>query len=412
MTATAEYTVDTVVVGLGAMGAQTLWRLAQRGVDVLGIDAFDPGHAHGSSHGESRIIRTAYLEGTAYVPLAQAAWKGWDELGRESETQVARRCGSVMIGPPDSRVVSGAAESARQHELAHRRYTPAQLSAEFPGHVVVKNEEGLYEGDGGVVFPETAIRAAVRLAQYNGARVWTGTRVRGIIPDASQPRVWVTDREGSAAGTGDRAPTDGAAREQTIRARCVVVTAGAWLPQLLPDLARRLGGLGVERRVLAWFPVTEPDWHDPEHTPVFVRAESDGTAWYGFPSLDGGRTVKIGVHADGASGPGVQRGERVDPDIGPRPADAADAQRLARLAERLRGIDPTPSRLTTCMYTMTQDQHFLIGPHPRVPGLLLGGGFSGHGYKFASAVGRALADLAQQGTTTVPIHPFRPDRLG
>ena len=389
---------DTVVVGLGAMGSQALWRLAREGVDVIGVEQFAPGHARGSSHGESRIIRTAYLEGAEYVPFVHAAWRAWDELQDAAQARLVVRSGALMLGPPESGAISGSALAARRHDLAHEHLSAEALAERHPRHLMRPDEVGLFEEAAGVVLPEPAILAAVRLAQEAGARVLTHRAVTRIEPDPDRPRVWVGDTE--------------------IRARRVVVTAGAWLPRLLPGLADLGGGVRVERRVLGWFPITGPlpdTATAPE--PVFARDEPDGTLWYGFPSLDGGRTIKIGVHAEsaatraaGARRPGSQWGEPVDPDVGPRPPDQDDARRLGELAAELRGVGPLPERMASCMYTMTSDEHFVIGHHQGSPGLVLAGGFSGHGFKFASAVGVALADLARTGRTDLPIAMFDPHR--
>ncbi|MGI5120570.1 N-methyl-L-tryptophan oxidase [Marinactinospora thermotolerans] len=379
-------TADVVVVGLGAMGAQTLWRLARRGVDVLGVERFEPGHAHGSSHGESRIIRTAYLEGADYVPLALGAWEAWAELSAETGAELVTRCGGLVLGRAHDPSVAGTLASARARGLRHERLDAAELSRRFPRHLLEADQVGVFEEAAGVVRPEAAIRAAVDAARAAGARVRTGCAVTRIVPDPDRPRVVVGDTE--------------------IRARHVVVTAGAWTSRLLPDLA---APLHVERRVLAWFPVDDPAAFTPDRFPVFIRDEPDGTTWYGFPSLDGA-TVKIAVHADAAAGPGAQRGEPADPDEGPRRPDAADAARMRLLAERIRGLGGDPVRMSACMYTMTPDEHFVIGSRPHLPGLTVAAGFSGHGYKFASIIGVALADLAETGRTSLPIGLFDPAR--
>nr|WP_017571420.1 N-methyl-L-tryptophan oxidase [Nocardiopsis halotolerans] len=387
---TEHMETDTVVVGLGAMGAQALWRLARRGVDAIGVERFSPGHDRGSSHGESRIIRTAYLEGAAYVPFVQAAWRAWADLEEASGTRLVVRTGALMLGPPDSSAVAGSIAAAEHHGLAHQVLSRDQVAERFPQHAPRPDDVGVFEEDAGAVLPEAAIRAAVGLAEAAGARVLTGTRVTRVVPDPDRPRVVAGDTE--------------------IRARRVVVTAGSWLPELVPEAAGPDVGLRVERRVLGWFRTTEaPSPH--AYGPVFARDGGDCT-WYGFPSMDGGRTVKIGVHAEapGNRGEGAQWGEPVDPDAGPREPDAADGRRLGRLAAGLRGLAPLPERMVACMYTMTPDEHFLIGHRRELPGLVLAGGFSGHGYKFASAVGVALADLAQHGRTDLPIDPFDPHR--
>ncbi|MGA8116126.1 MAG: FAD-dependent oxidoreductase, partial [Actinocatenispora sp.] len=172
---TGEPDVDVVVVGLGAMGSQALWRLAHRGVRVLGVEQFRPGHDRGSSHGESRIIRSAYSEGPGYVPLIQRAWTLWDELARVSGDDVVTRTGGLMIGTPDAPMVAGAVRSAEEHGLDHELLPAAELRRRFGQHRVDDDMVGFHERAAGVLRPELAVRAAVRAAVAAGAEARTDT---------------------------------------------------------------------------------------------------------------------------------------------------------------------------------------------------------------------------------------------
>ncbi|QRN81716.1 MAG: FAD-dependent oxidoreductase, partial [Nocardiopsis sp. BM-2018] len=182
---------DTVVVGLGAMGSQALWRLARDGVDVIGVEQFSPGHDRGSSHGESRIIRTAYLEGAEYVPFVQAAWRAWAELEEAAGSPLVIRSGALMLGRPDSGAISGSIAAAEHHGLAHEHLSPTALAERHPRHVTRPDEVGVFEDAAGVVLPEASILAAVRLARQAGARVWTHQAVTRVEPDPDSPRVRV-----------------------------------------------------------------------------------------------------------------------------------------------------------------------------------------------------------------------------
>lgn len=372
---------DVIVVGLGAMGSMALWQLAARGARVLGFEQFEPGHDRGSSHGESRIIRTAYFEGPAYVPLARAAWTRWQALEAATGTPLLVPSGGLMVGTPDSSVVAGTLAAAAEHELPVRRLDTTALRAEFPQHVVADGVVAVAEQEAGVLRPEAGVRAAVTAARGLGAAVQTGSAVTAVLPDADRPGVLAGGRE--------------------VRARHVVVTAGAWLGRLVPQLA---GTLRVVRRVMAWFPVDDPTAYAPGRFGVFVRDDGDGPAWYGFPSMDG-RTVKFALH----HGDGLD--EIVDAATGARAAEALDEQRLTAFARRLSGVSPRPERMATCMYTMTPDENFLVGRRRDLPGVTLLGGFSGHGYKFAPVLGSAAADLALDGGTTWDLSLFDPGRF-
>jgi sarcosine oxidase len=374
---------DVVVVGLGAMGAHALWRLAARGVRVVGVEQFSPGHDRGSSHGESRIIRTAYAEGPGYVPLVQRAWRLWEELEAASGQRLLERSGGLMLGTEASPMVRGALESAAEHGLAHELLDSAQLRRRFPQHRVDDDTIGFFEADAGVLRPERGVVEAVRAARTAGAEVLEGERVLEVVPDDDRPLVRLPGR--------------------TLVARHVVVAAGAWVPRLLPALDLRLR---VVRRVQAWFGTPSPEAFSPRRFPVFVRNRRDGDgAWYGCPSMDGA-TVKVALHA----WPGID--EPVDPERGPRPPEEADAERIAPIvAATLPELRPQPVRMKSCMYALTPDEHFAVGQRRDLPGLTLLAGFSGHGYKFAPALGEAAAQLALTGATDLPIEPFDPHRF-
>jgi sarcosine oxidase len=371
---------DVVVVGLGGMGSQALWRLAGRGARVIGVDQFPPGHDRGSSHGETRIIRTAYAEGPGYVPLLREAWRLWAELAARTGTDLIRRTGGLMLGPADSDTVAGPIESARRHGLPYELLDAAEVRRRYPQHRFAGGT-GFVEADAGVLYPERSVRAAVRAAVAAGAQAMIGVPATEVRADADRPSVRVPGR--------------------TLVARHVVVAAGAWTGRLVPGLATRLRPV---RRVLGWFAAERPADFAPDRFPIYIRADGS-TVWYGCPQVDG-RTVKIGLHMR----PGLD--EPADPVTGPRPPDAADARALAELvAATLVGLRPDPERLVSCMYTLTPDQHFVLGPRADLPGLTLLAGFSGHGFKFAPVVGEIAAQLALTGGCRLPIGLFDPHRF-
>jgi sarcosine oxidase len=378
---------DVIVVGLGAMGSGALWRLAHRGVDVIGVEQFAPGHDRGSSHGQSRIIRTAYSEGGGYVGLAQRAWRLWDELEGESGERLLERSGGLLMGDADSPWVSGALESAAAHHLPHELLSAAEIRERFPQHAGIEDPTvGFYERGAGVLRPEAAVRAAVAVATAAGARVVEGQAVREILPDPDRPAVRLDDR--------------------TLVARQLVVSVGAWLPRLLPDPELPLR---VVRRVQTWFEPPSPGEFAPDRFPAFILSEQrEGEverSWYGCPTMDG-VTVKAALH----EWPGLD--EPVDPEAGPRPPDEADAKRVAVLVEAgLPGLGPGPSRMQACMYTLTPDLDFIVGRRRDLPGVTLLGGFSGHGFKFATLMGEVAAQLALTGATDVPVALFNPHRF-
>ncbi len=253
------------------------------------------------------------------------------------------------------------------------------LRRRYPQFRLHPDEVAVYEPQAGVLRPEAAIRAMVAQAERAGATVYHGTAVERVEPGES----------------GVRIVTGGA----THHVRHAVVAAGAWLPQVLPEL--RLP-LRVERQTVGWFPVTEPEGFSPARCPVYMHEIAPGQIRYGFPSLDGS-TAKVGVHHEGAT----TTAETVDRTV--HPADLAPIQRYIR--EYLHGVGAEAVRTSVCLYTNTPDEHFVVGSVPGLPSLTVLSPCSGHGFKFAPVLGDAAADLILTGTTAYPIEGFAPARF-
>jgi sarcosine oxidase len=352
--------------------------LAARGVPAIGFEQFTPGHDRGSSHGESRIIRTAYFEGAQYVPLAHRAFELWERLERESGEDILTRTGGLMIGPPSSEVVSGTLHSVRAHNLAHDVLSAAEMRRRYPQHVLGGEEIAVLEEPAGVLRPERAVRAMAARATALGARVVPGTAVERLTVNRDDVTVVAGGTEYSAARA--------------------LVTVGPWLPSFLPDLARRLV---VTRQVMAWFPVPDPLPFRPERFPIFIH-EAGGHQAYGFPTLNG-TTVKMAIHREGVP---------ADPESVDRTVHRSDLEPLRRFIEAcLRGVTPEPVRSQVCLYTNTPDGHFLIGSPTDDDRVVVLGGFSGHGFKFAPVIGEIAADLATSGRSEFDISLFDPRRF-
>ena len=375
-----SFDADVLVVGLGAMGSMALWRLARRGARVVGFDRFEPPHALGSSHGESRIIRTADYEGPGYVPLVREAFGLWRELEAESGDTILTMTGALMIGSPSSDVVAGALASAKEHGLEHEVLDGTQVGRRFARHRLVDDEVAVYEEAAGFVRPEAGIAAALGRARALGAGIVTGLPVEHVEPIAGGVQV-------RAAG-------------RTWRGRHAVVCAGAWNSAGLVDgLDMKLE---VTRQCMVWFRPRTPALHSPEAAPVFVHdiGGSPALFGYGFPSVDG-ETVKVGVSARTAP----QNPDTIDRAI--NKADLDTAAGYVRTA--LPDLDPTPVRAVVCLQENSPDRHFVVGAV--APGITVLAGFSGHGFKFAPVIGDIAADLALEGTTSRSIEPFSPQRF-
>ncbi|HEU4643882.1 MAG TPA: N-methyl-L-tryptophan oxidase [Gemmatimonadaceae bacterium] len=376
---------DVIVVGAGAMGSAAAWRLAARGARVLAIGRWSPPHAYGSTHGRSRIIREAYYEHPCYVPLVRRAYELWAELERESGQTLFRRTGGLMVGPPDGALVSGAKRSAVEHALPHEELDAAEIRRRFPGFAPETGMVGVWEPRAGVLHPEMCVRAMLDAAAGHGAVLLTGERVVRWIVEGG-----VGDTIGLVTVETDRGAH---------RARSLVLTAGAWLPALVRDVPLPLE---VERQLLFWFEPLERDrrWA-PERAPVALWEYAPERFFYTFPDLGDG--VKMGIHHEG---------EIVDPDAPVLPARPEEEARARALMRRfLPGAAGAVRESVTCLYTDTPDRHFLIDRHPNHERVILASPCSGHGFKFAPAIGDLIADLCLEEGTAFPLTPFSLSRF-
>ena len=371
---------EVIVVGVGGMGSAAAYHLASRGVDTLGIERFDIPHKQGSSHGVTRIIREGQYEDPEYVPLARRSYELWRELEAETGRDLLYVTGGVDAGPPDGEVVPSSEASCRAHDIDHEVLSGAEVNERFPGYDIPDDHRAVYQPESGFLVPEQCIIAHVEAAQAHGAQIRARETVTDVTEEADGVRV-TTDRG-------------------TYRADEAIVTAGAWAREFLPSLAERLVPV---RQVLAWLQPTDPPQYDPDVFPVFIH-ETETERFYGFPQFDvpGFKFARFN-HFD----------EEVDPDAMPREPRREDEEMLRAYAERHfpTGAGPT-MRLSTCLFTNTPDGHFVVDAAPDRSHVTVGAGFSGHGFKFASAIGETLADLALEGRTEREVDLFAADRFG
>jgi sarcosine oxidase len=351
---------DVAIVGMGAMGSLSAWRLAARGARVIAFERFRPGHDRGSSHGDTRIFRTAYFESPEYVPLLERAGQLWRELETETGIELLTLTGGLAIGETDSGLVKGVLASAALHGLPHRVLDATQMESLHPQHRLSDGEVAVLENDAGFLRPERSVAAAAARAETLGARVMVETEVTSI--EASSTGVVVDSSRGRFA------------------AERALVAAGPWTAQLLPGLGLPLK---VERQVQAWLAVDDSAAFLPSRFPVFIREIEGGRFRYGFPTTDG-RSIKLGVHHEGTES---------DPDTIDREVADADVEPLKVFArDMLRDVSYRVLDARACMYTNTPDQRFIAISPAEMPGVTVLSACSGHGFKFASVIGELMAD--------------------
>ncbi len=371
---------DVAVIGLGAMGSAALFDLARRGVRAVGIERFEPGHDHGSSHGESRAIRLGYFEHPSYVPLARKAYENWRRLERLTDETVLTVTGILEIGRPGSVIVEGSLVASRLHDLPYEMLDAAAIGRRFPQFVLPSTYSGVFQPDGGFLHCDRASALHLALAREAGAEIRANTTVLGIERRADGVRI-VTATEAIDAGS-------------------VVVCAGAWIGDLVPALKPVLT---LTRQVLCWFEPRDPAPVSLGSLPVFIIDGEEDIA-YGFPQFTSAG-FKCASHND--SGVLAAAGDaRQD-------AVPADEARMRRFLERYLPAAAGPLKaMKTCIYTKTPDEDFVIDLLPEDPRIVVASPCSGHGFKFASVIGEALADLALEQGTLHDLSRFRLDRFG
>ena len=381
---------DLVVIGAGAVGSAALRASSECGAKALCLEQHAPAHERGSSHGLSRIFRHAYFEHPDYVPLLRHSTARFESLERESGVVLLHRCGMLVAGPPGSEVVAGSLESGRRWGLAVEALDAPALQARFPWFAYPDDAVGAFEANAGLMRPEAAVHAALAAARSRGAELRIGTRVRALVEDATG--VWVE--------------TD-AGRERT---DAVIVAAGAWTPRLLPELASLLT---VTRQVQAWVATASgidaqamPCWlvdRGPSQRALYGLAPDPAAPMDSDGESSRARHPKVGLH--GSS-------DLVDPELGAAPVADADLERLLRA---YRVVAPALAgrviAAATCLYTMSPDEHFLVGTRAGARRIHFAAGLSGHGFKLAPALGDALVDLALRGRTELPIDFLSPGRF-
>jgi sarcosine oxidase len=374
---------DVIVAGLGGMGSSAAYHLASRGKRVLGLEQHTPAHDKGSSHGQSRIIRLAYSEDPAYVPLVLRAYELWEQLERETGEDLMTITGGLMIGPPGSRYFEGSKESAERYDLPYEALDAAELKKRYPVFRPTPDTVALFEERAGFLRPEACVRAHLDRAASLGADLRFEEEILAWEPTPSGVLVETTS--------------------ETYEAERLVVSAGAWAPKLLADLGLPLE---VTRQLLFWFdPQGGIEPFLPDRFPIFIWEPEDGNSFYAIPAHDGpAGGVKVAFfRADG---------KPADPETIDREVRDEEVEFIrSYIARYIPVLDGEFLDAKTCMYTNTPDEHFVISTHPEYPHVAIAAGFSGHGYKFCSVVGEILADLSTNGETDHPIDLFSPARL-
>lgn len=374
---------DAIVIGTGGVGSFALRALARRGLKVLGLERFELGHDRGSSHGATRVFRHAYFEHADYVPLLAQSTRVFRELQSDRATPLVETCGTLLIGHEDSDVLAAAHEAARIHGIPVESIPREAFAERYPLFDLPSDNKGLLELGGGFVRPEDAVRSAAEDAQAHGAELHTGVHVTGIHESADHVRIETSEGTHTAAR--------------------LIVTAGAWTAQLLPEIASYLR---VTRQVQGWIEPQDPAPIHHERLPAWFVVRAEGPPLYGIPAdplASGKPRAKVALHG---------RTEPADPNAPRRPIDDADREQLlAAVRTWLPHLGDNLVEAKTCLYTVTADEHFLVDQAPGRERVWYVAGLSGHGFKMTPALGQAVAELALDGAAQLQVDFLKSDRF-
>ena len=368
---------DTIIIGAGVAGSAAAYHLAAK-KRVLVLEQFEFLHRLGSSHGGSRIFRHAYDE-PRYVRLATAADALWETLEHDTGDKLLYRTGGLDVGNSDFAEIRGVQAALDAAERPFEVLSPRETAARFPAFRLPEDNVAVFQADAGILAATRCVNAMLRLAAARGAELRDREPVHTL--ELREDRVVLTTAHG------------------VYEADKLVVTAGAWLGRLLSGLELPLH---VEQQQVIYARVAAPSVFTPERMPLFINHDPAATV-YGFPLFDHPTAIKVSDHA---GAPTITLEER---------RTELMAERAANTLERARSFLPEVTdslvHFELCLYTKTPDEHFILDRHPEVPNVVVGGGFSGHGFKFGPVIGEILADLALEGRSAHDLSLFGLERF-
>lgn len=379
-TSVSDQIQDVVVIGGGVIGCAAAYELARAGRRITLVEQFAIGHALGSSHGPTRIIRLAY-DGDDYVALARDAYDRWRELASLLDQELLIPTGGLDLGAPDAFALDGIRATFERTGVPFDLLDRAEIQRRFPQFALPEGTIGLYQPDYSLLAADRCVAALAGQARAHGAAIREHARVIRIESD----------------GDGVTVVTSGGA----IRAERAILAAGSWIGELLKSLGIHLP-LQILKEQLAFFTAANPTDYVPGRLPLAIHRFPGTTSLGSFFPIYGHSGVKIML-------------DRIGPEVAADDSDRAiDQESLARLRSyalaTMPGLTGEIVEAVSCRYALTPDEDFVLDLAPGDPRIVLAAACSGHGFKFAPTIGRILADLALDGTTGYDIARFRLDR--
>jgi sarcosine oxidase len=367
-----------VIVGAGAMGSAAAYHLARRGEPVVLIEQFALGHDRGSSHGLARITRHSYAD-PQYARLMPEAFRAWKNLEADAGEALFIRTGGVSFCPNGVDYAAKVAANLAELEVPCWRGSGRAWNERHPAFGLPEDYDVVFEPDAGMIRASRAVALQVELAGTHGGektRVYAQTAVQRI--DLSGPRPIVV--------------TEAA----LIVAERLIISAGAWVKSLLPQLPVPLR---VTRQKVLYFRPNDPNPFRIGLFPVFIfKGEGEDDAFYGMPEFQ-----DVGVKAARHAGP------EFDPDIDDRTVSVEYRSIVRRFLQgHIPALADAPIDLNeVCLYTVAPDDQFQVDFLPGRSDVVVASPCSGHGFKFSCLIGRVLADLATTGSTELAVGPWK-----
>ena len=353
---------DCVILGVGGIGSAALLAAARRGWKVLGLEQFGSAHDKGSSHGRTRIIRTAYFEHPNYVPLAREAWDKWQAMQAQSSVKLIQQTGLLQVGNSDGEVIQGVLRSAKEHAIPIQQWNAKETMERYPLLNLPEDAACIYEEQAGFLLIENCVAQQIKMASEAGAEFRANAKVTGLT---------ICDDESVRVHLGD----------ESIETKRLIVCVGPWTPAFFDSLPF---DLRIVRKQQQWFQLDRIDIKYENGFPAFL-IETDQKCFYGFPEIDY-LGMKVAEHSGGQAAS--------SPDTIDRECNLDDLRATESFMDsyfhfkRRRMVHQS-----TCMYTMSQDGHFIIDHHPDSRHVVFAAGMSGHGFKFAPLIGERLVRL-------------------
>ncbi|OPJ78610.1 peroxisomal sarcosine oxidase [Patagioenas fasciata] len=357
-------TYDAIVIGAGIQGSFAAYHLAQRHRDTLLLEQFILPHSRGSSHGQSRITRSTYSQ-AHYARMMPDSFGLWRRLGDEAGTNLYRQTGLVVLGPAGDPALEGCRRSLGAGDILDT----TALAQRFPGLQLQPGEVALWDSTGGVLFADRALRAVQDIFRQHGGTLQDGEKVLRIEPGDV---LTVTTTAG------------------VYRAPRLIIAAGAWTSALVAPLGLRLPLQPLRIDVCYWREKEPGTPSKDRASPCFIAlglSEAPHSI-YGLPALEYPGLVKVCYHHGSPVDP--EERDRIPADA-PRPYVGLLSSFISRYLPRL---EPQPAVVETCLYTNTPDEDYILDRHPKFSNIIIGAGFSGHGFKLAPVVGKLLCELS------------------